>query len=117
MKLRAIFGSIVFALVLAGIALAAVQRPQLGGYKAASVSDEGVVAAAEFAVSKESETTEGLALDEILKAESQVVAGTNYRLCLKVTLGDESQEVQAVVFRNLKGEHSLTSWTPKECAP
>ena len=117
MSFRVVPGFIGLALVMTAVTMAVAQRPQLGGYKAASVSDEGVVAAADFAVAKEEETTEGLALDEILKAETQSVAGTNYRLCLKVTLGDDSQEVQTIVNRNLKGEFSVISWTPKECAP
>jgi hypothetical protein len=108
-------GVFVTAFIIAGVAVASAQRPILGGFKTISVSDEGAVAAADFAVGKEEETTEGITLDGILKAESQVVAGTNYRLCLRVKLDDETQVVEAIVFRNLKGEFGLTSWTPKEC--
>jgi hypothetical protein len=91
-----------------------------GGYKAVSTDDAGVTGAADFAVSKRAETNseqEDLALDSIDKAERQVVAGTNYRLCLTVSIGDESQQVQTVVYESLKQEYKLTSWTVADCAP
>lgn len=95
--------------------LSAPTHAQLGGYRSVAVDDATVVAAANFAVSKEEETTEGIELVEILKAERQTVAGANYRLCLRVKLGEDTQDVQAVVNLNLQGEYSLTSWTPKDC--
>jgi flavin-binding protein dodecin len=103
------------AFVIVGVTVAAAQRPILGGYKPTSVSGEEVVAAANFAVDKQSETTEGLTLDEVLKAESQVVQGMNFRLCLRVKLDDETQDVEVIVFQSLQGEFTLRSWTPKEC--
>jgi Protein of unknown function (DUF4232)/Aspartic acid proteinase inhibitor len=90
-----------------------------GGYKTVAKDNAGVVAAAEFAVSKRQETNseqEGLELDSVDKAERQVVGGTNYRLCLTVSLEDESQQVQTVVYQSLKQEYSLTSWTVADCA-
>jgi len=91
----------------------------LGGYKPAKTDDARVVAAAEFAVSDRAEKNaeqEGLTLDLVDKAETQVVAGTNYRLCLTVKLEDETQQIEAVVYQNLKQAYSLTSWTIKDCA-
>lgn len=116
MSKMVIRGLIVAALMIAGVTVASAQRPILGGYQSASVSDEEVIAAANFAVDKRSEETEGLELDEILKAESQVVAGRNFRLCLRVKLGDDTQDVQVVVFRSLQGDFTLRSWNPAECA-
>lgn len=95
-----------------------------GGYKTASVTDAGVKAAADFAVEQKSgELEQELSLEAILKAETQTVAGINYRLCLQINSAskDESEAdvteyVQAVIYRNLKGEYSLTSWEEADCA-
>lgn len=88
-----------------------------GGYKSASTDDERVVAAADFAVGKRAESNpeqEDLELDSIKKAETQTVAGINFRLCLSVSLGDETQLVKVVVYQNLKQEYSLKSWEAVE---
>lgn len=114
MKKIAIAVTLATAFILSG-SLTASSHAQLGGYRSVAVDDSTVVAAANFAVGKEEETTEGIELDEILKAERQTVAGANYRLCLRVKLGDDTQVVQAVVNLNLQGQYSLTSWTPKDC--
>lgn len=94
----------------------------LGGYKAAKTTDADVKAAGGFAVTKRAEAEEKeMELTSILKAEKQVVAGTNYRLCLKVeSEGGEGQDavtifVQAVVYKDLKGIMKLSSWAISEC--
>jgi hypothetical protein len=102
-----------------GLAGRAQNRPIVGGYKPASKSDAGVKAAAEFAISERGET-EGVSLNlvSIERAETQVVAGINYRLCLKISLEDdpdETQEVTVVVFRSLQKTHSLKSWEVADC--
>jgi Protein of unknown function (DUF4232)/Aspartic acid proteinase inhibitor len=89
-----------------------------GGYNTISTGDAGVAAAARFAVKKRVQTNseqEGLKLKSIEKAETQVVAGLNYKLCLNVSLGAESQQVEAVVYKNLRQEMQLTSWSPSNC--
>jgi hypothetical protein len=54
-------------------------------------------------------------------AESQTVAGINYRLCLKVGYHKEDDDVdttefvRTVVYRNLQKEYSLTSWAQEDC--
>ena len=64
-----------------------------------------------------------LMLVNVEKAQKQVVAGMNYKLCLRVRITDSAQEiekvevVQAVVYRNLQGEFTLTSWELADCAP
>lgn len=94
-------------------------RPNLGGYKEVPTDNPEVVAAAEFAVGEQGRKQEStIALVSIEKAESQVVAGVNYRLCMKVTVGDEdgeSQDVKALVFRSLQKEYSLKSWEEESC--
>lgn len=98
------------------------QRPLLGGYKPAKTTDAAVKAAAEFAVTTQAEKEEnGVELVSIIKAERPTVAGTNYRLCLKVNSagGDNEADVvifvQAIVNVNLKKESRLTSWTVSDC--
>lgn len=110
-----------FVFVLAADA-SAQRSTVLGGYKAAKTTDADVKAAAEFAVTKRAETEEKeMELASVLKAERQSVAGTNYRLCLKVdSEGGEGQDavtifVQAIVYKDLKGNYKLSSWTISEC--
>lgn len=103
---------------LIGSALVSAQR--VGGYKEIAKDDEGAVAAAEFAVKDQSEKKEmTYKLVSIEKAETQVVAGINYRLCLKVGYKqneeDATEFVRVIVNRNLQKEFSLTSWTPESC--
>ncbi len=95
--------------------------PMVGGYKAVSVTDAGVVAAADFAVSDHSEKNEvSLEVVSIQKAERQVVQGMNYRICVEVKVveegNDETQFVQVVVYQNLKKVYKLSSWKPDGCA-
>ena len=91
-----------------------------GGYKAASVDDDAVVAAADFAVSDHSEKNEvSLLVVSILKAERQTVQGANYRMCIEVKVADEgndeTQNVLVVVYQDLKRNYKLTSWKPDGC--
>lgn len=110
-----------------GIIAQAQGRPQLGGYKEVQKSDDGsysseVQEAAEFAVKAEGEKQETqIKLVSVEHAESQVVAGINYKLCLKVEVEDKENntdatlEVQVVVYRNLQKAYSLTSWEQADC--
>ena len=100
--------------------VSAVSAQKVGGYKDAAIDDAGVVAAAEFAVSDHSEKNEvSLEIVRIVKAERQIVAGTNYRLCVEVKVveegNDDTQFVQAVVYQDLKKVYKLTSWKPDAC--
>ena len=112
--------SLAFSCVVVG--LAQTQRPIVGGYKPIAKDDAGVLEAAEHALSERGEK-EGVSLKlvSVERAESQVVAGTNYRLCLKVAVDEEeddsgeTQEVKVVVFRSLQQEYSLKSWEVAAC--
>lgn len=93
-----------------------------GGYSEISKSDAAAVAAAKFAVTTQAErTNKHMAYFGLLKAERQVVAGSNYRLCVRVVsegVGSESDQiivVQAIVYVDLKGDRNLTSWMVTEC--
>ncbi len=75
-----------------------------GGFSKSSASDEEVLSAAKFAVSKHDAK---LTLQSIEEAEAQVVAGMNYKL--KLTTSD-GRKAAVVVWRKLDGGHELTSW-------
>jgi Cystatin domain len=111
-------------LLVVAIALGCVaaRAQRLGGYREIDKSDEGATAAADFAVKAESEKKEiTYKLVSIEHAESQTVAGINYRLCLKVGYHKQDDDVdttdfvRVVVFRSLQNTYSLTSWTEEKC--
>jgi hypothetical protein len=111
--------SVFFSLAVSG---AAQVKPRVGGYKVISKTSTEARAAAEFAVEAQNENDNtSYRLESIEKAESQTVAGTNYRFCLQVILEDEDTEeeirefYQVVVFRSLKKEFSLKSWSESDC--
>jgi Aspartic acid proteinase inhibitor/Sporulation and spore germination len=95
----------------AAVASARQTPPLAGGYGDARVSERGVLEAARFAVREEGRR-EGrrVSLVAVRRAETQVVAGLNYRLRLSVRAGGRTRDATAVVYRNLKGVYSLTSW-------
>jgi len=106
------------------ILISTASAQKVGGYKQSSKTDAGARAAAEFAVDAQAERKNlTIELVAVEKAETQVVAGTNFRLCLKITTSGADDEsdvtitVKVVVYRNLKGEYSLTSWAEEDCAP
>lgn len=92
-----------------------------GGWSKASVGDPAVVAAATFAVAaRQAEDERGghtakLALEEIVAAEQQVVAGMNYRLTLRVKVGDDVRRAEATVWsrpwlEDERERNQLTAW-------
>src|SRR5215213_6258369 len=118
----AVIAAVCFCVAFSCVAAVAQDRPLVGGYKEVKTDDPGVLAAAEFAVSARKEQAGGpLSLVSIKGAETQVVQGRNYRLCLEVKAADETdagvetQDVQAVVYQSLKNEYRLTSWEEKDC--
>lgn len=85
--------------------------PIAGGYGEAAANDPGVVRAARFAVREEGRRlNRAVTLLAVRRAEQQVVAGLNYKLTLSVRYGGRTREVSAVVYQNLEGAYSLTSW-------
>lgn len=118
MRIR--FALLAAVVMLGGLVIASAQKT--GGFREIDNADEGAVAAAEFAVKDQSEKKEmTYKLVSVEKAETQVVAGINYRLCLKVGYHkqdddtDTTEFVRVVVFRSLQREYSLTSWTQENC--
>lgn len=95
---------------------------KVGGFKPTDIESEAVQEAASYAVETQAEkTSKEIILDEVLKAEVQVVAGRNYRLCMRVNseAGDGQDAVslviQAIVYVDLKGNKKLSSWDISEC--
>lgn len=87
-----------------------------GGYGDASVTDKDVMRSARVAVSSRARRTHtSVKLIRIEKAEVQVVAGLNYRVCLRVREGRRVRTVTAVVYKNLKNWYSLTDWKAGGC--
>src|ERR1051325_621334 len=86
--------------------------PVAGGYTEASANDPGVLRAARFAAREEGRRLgRAVTLLAIRRAETQVVAGLNYRLRLSVGYGGRGREGSALVYQNLEGAYSLTGWS------
>jgi cystatin-C len=98
------------------IGLQAQQPPVAGGYQEASRTEPDVVSAAKFAI-KEERRKKGVrvSLISIGRAETQVVAGINYRLCLRIKIKGKIQSVRTVVYKNLQRKYSLSSWEEDVC--
>lgn len=125
-RFQMVFALAALGVLLGGAAETLAQPPVkprvLGGYKVISKTSGEVRAAAEFALEAQGEKDNtSYRLEAVEKAESQTVAGTNYRLCLRVIVEDEEagEEVkaifQAVVFKNFKKEFTLKSWEESDC--
>ncbi|HQZ95214.1 MAG TPA: cystatin domain-containing protein [Pyrinomonadaceae bacterium] len=96
--------------------------PLLGGYKEIAKTDPAAKKAALFAVSAEAKRSEKeIEFISVVKAERQAVAGSNYRMCLKVSdSGAEGQDsadvfVKVIVNVDLKGVYKLLSWEASDC--
>src|SRR6266550_2074798 len=114
---KRLYALLVLFLLAIGLGGVAVSAQRTGGYREIDKSDEGAAAAAEVAVKAESEKKEmTYKLISIEHAETQTVAGINYRLCLKIGYHKQDDDVDAtefvrvVVYRNLQNQYSLTSW-------
>ncbi len=111
---RVLSAALVFVILLAAAhASSAQDAPIAGSYSERPTSDRGVVAATAFAVRERGRRTgRRVTLLEVRRAETQVVAGLNYRLLLTVREGGKERDVTAVVYQNLRQRLSLTSWEP-----
>lgn len=89
-----------------------------GGYGDASVLDKDVRKAANVAIASRSRSTgKTLTLVKIVKAEVQVVAGLNYRVCMSVREGRKrAKTVTAVVYKDLNNRRSLSRWKTGGCS-
>lgn len=89
----------------------------VGGYSEADTGQAKIVKAAQFAVAtKNAEMgSKRVKLVKIRKAEQQVVAGWNYRLCLSVKEKRLAYRALAVVYAQPSGKLNLTSWQSNGC--
>jgi hypothetical protein len=83
------------------------QQPRAGGYTQTAAYSQEVVSAARFAAREQRDL---IFVESIKSAEVQVVAGRNYRIKMRVWSDNKLKDVTAVVYQNLKGEYSVTSW-------
>lgn len=98
-----------------------------GGWSEVAVTDEGVVAAAAFAVQaqraamQEAGDQGKLVLEKVEAAQQQVVAGMNYRLTLRVQTAGPARTAEALVWARVWLEeperYQLTSWKFTDAAP
>lgn len=119
------FARLLVALAMASLAAVhtspAADAPRPGGYTAAPADSKDVLKAARFAVEAHAKSlTNGpaLGLERVASAETQVVAGTNYRLVLVVKHGKERQQrrAEAVVWWQpwrTPDPYQLSSWAWK----
>jgi hypothetical protein len=92
----------------------------VGVYTKASVTDEEVVAAAQFAITAQSNAIQqpegrhrAMELLRLIAAEEQVVAGKNYRLILSVKENGNRKTAEAIVWWQpwrKPNPYQLTSW-------
>ena len=118
MKKRLKAAAIIFAGGLFMFSAAVCQAQMMvGNFREAAKNDRDVIGAANFAVAEHSKMTKpAVGLVSVEKAEKQVVAGTNYRLCLTVKAGNTSAQASAIVYENLQNQYKLMSWTSENCA-
>ncbi len=121
MKKLIVFGSLTLVFVFGAFASesrVAAQDDIAGGYADASVRDKDVRKAANFAVTQRSKNVKRkFTLVSIRKAELQVVAGLNYRVCMRVRDNrGRVSTVTTVVYKNLKNRLSLSRWRSGGCS-
>ncbi len=93
--------------------LLASAAPVTGGFSQANTQHADVIKAARFAIAqRKQQTGNKLALQKIEHAQTQVVAGLNFQLCLKVKQTKPSQtlRVAAKVYQNLDQQMQLSQW-------
>jgi hypothetical protein len=110
---------ILFGLVLLGSIAAAQQIT--GGFGNANIKDPQVIAAAKYALETKNTAmnrngNRAFELLEIENAQVQVVAGLNYRVCIKVKLGSIVRSADTLVYQNLQRQYSLSNWTWGKCS-
>ncbi len=78
-----------------------------GGFRQIQDQDAQALVAAKFAVTAHDPN---LKFEGMEKVAQQIVAGTNYRMTLKVSDKGKLRRAESVVWRKLDGQHSLTAW-------
>ena len=110
----------IFTLSLLGLSsVALADRPEIlpepppvitGGYSVATLNDAQVQQNAVFATKAAAKSLKTpVRLVKVLSAQTQVVAGMNYQLCLQVKAKKRTRQIHAVVWNKLDGSKELTS--------
>ncbi|KAK7245953.1 hypothetical protein RIF29_40807 [Crotalaria pallida] len=105
--------SLILVLSLLFLSLSATAR--LAGWTAIqNINDVHVKEIADFAVTEHNKQSgEKLKLENVIKGESQVVSGTNYRIVLTANDGNTAKNYTAVVFEKPWQHYkNLTSFKP-----
>jgi hypothetical protein len=112
----AFFGILVIGVLAFNSTVSAQDGPIVGGYSSISPRSAEAQSAAKFAVAARARRTgKRIVLWKVVRAEQQVVAGMNYRVCMRVFENGKARTVTAVVYKNLRRKWSLTSWTRGGC--
>lgn len=87
------------------------QQPVAGGYTAQDPASPDMQAAATKAVEllKARANDPSLTLGKVLSAQTQVVAGLNYRLRVELGSASGPQTVTLTLYRDLQGAYQLTA--------
>ena len=90
----------------------------VGGYGDISAKSNDARRAADFAVrARSAKTGKAITIVRIIKAEQQVVAGMNYRICMTLREGRrKAYAVTVVVYQNLRNRKSLSNWKRGGCS-
>ncbi|MFO0927787.1 MAG: cystatin domain-containing protein [Gemmataceae bacterium] len=87
-----------------------------GAYRPISPNSKEVMKVAKFAVAERSKT-EKMSLVKIVSAQSQVVAGLNYKIVLLVRVDDKVRKAEAEVWAKLDQTMELTDWQWRDTGP
>lgn len=119
MKLKLFRSTLVLGVLFGAFAVGAYAQedPIVGGYGDISVRSRDARSAASVAVTQHNRgIRDKVTLVKILKAEQQVVAGMNYRVCLQIkTRRGVSRTITAVVYQPIRKKMRLTDWEAGGC--
>ena len=115
-KTALVTATLIFAFAIA--AAAQDNEPMAGGYAKLSTRSVAAKKAAAAAVTQHSAShpKDKVTLVKIVKAEQQVVAGMNYRVCMTV-LDHRGirRSITAVVYQPIRKKLRLTDWNTGAC--
>ena len=104
------------ALIFSFLSLGTATAQVVGGYGPISTADPMVTLAARYALMSQNAQMSGkYTLKTINKAQSQVVAGVNYHVCITLRRADTIRTAEAVVYQNLQRKWAVTRWAWNKC--
>lgn len=104
--------AVVFLTLFGSMTMQSEAKQLAGGWGTISVSDERVMESAKFAVTTQSALSKTqLKLVSVAEASTQVVAGTNHSMALKVLQDGVARKIHAIVWVKLDGSRELIQWS------